>query len=148
MPITSLTCGDKRCSKIQKEWCMIEGKRYMLCVLQVIICELYVLMLWKHDIKCCLFICCSHCCWGVHTTRQVMEMRVTVYIVIAVLYSESVVGLTSACHEYRVVWLLVYWRNSDLHLVLRKFKFALYEIGDIYTRLTLCVCVCITFWQS
>jgi hypothetical protein len=70
----------------------------MLCVVQMIVCKLYLLMLWKHYIKCCLFICCSHCCWGVHTMRQVMEMRVIVYFVIAVLYSESVVGFTSACH--------------------------------------------------
>lgn len=35
MQIISLTCGGKRCSKIQKEWCMIEGKRYVFYIFQI-----------------------------------------------------------------------------------------------------------------
>lgn len=51
-----------------------------------------------------LFICFSHCCWGVHTVRQVMKMRVLVCFVIAV-FTQSVTDLANAWNEY-------FWPNS------------------------------------
>lgn len=81
---------------------MMHDRGKKVCVLHLpnICSKHWLLMLWKIFIKYCVFICCSHCCWGVHTTRQVMKMRVLAFFVIAVWCSESILTLIHAWNEH------------------------------------------------
>lgn len=131
MPIISLTCGGKRCSKIQKEWCMIEGKRYVFYIFQV--CDLNI------DYWCCRKV-------SLNTVYSfVVAIAVGGYILRGKLWKwEFLHTLWLLFGVLKIYWfllmhgmnivvclLVVCWWNWNLNFSLKKSDGFLFEIGKI-----------------